>query len=572
MSIIFRCSFLCSFLLITACGGGSNSESSPTTCAVTQEVLSEDEPLIGAVELYADCNYQGYMVELTTGDINATSLSNAGFADNSLSSVRISHGFKVELFKHDHQSGPFITLTEDDACLVQSSFNDVVSSLRFTELAKPEMPAWAQVCLYDQVDYGGNSLCLAQSEIPRLKEFNNRTQSIQIKDGFYVDAFASNNYTGESVRLTVSQAQLADAINNAINSFKIRNSLLVCDSCEASDFDSLQVLNHSTTDINGGTYEKGDDGLLTLNLASLSLKKPVPMKVKAYLSSSSFDDFSDVSLPEAYFTLDGCTAPEIKINIPSLLQNFSNGTKYAVNRGDYSVRIEVQTLDGENIPLDESTFNFSVQPSSVIFPVIIFDDDYLQEQSYPLSGSQYASEVFTRPVALYHSSSNTYSDYTGGFDEMLNVRHQPHAFPGYSSPNNSGQGQCEYAADEISRIVGLPNGWRWGLDPNSNAFLGTKTSRYHHGFDTAIVMDSNWGGGVACGWINIQVSGFIGLERDRNQVVMLHETGHIMGAPHCDPESGYVMCSAEVHARYQQEGVFVWHESSRLVLSDRFNE
>ena len=108
MSIIFRCSFLCSFLLITACGGGSNSESSPTTCAVTQEVLSEDQPLIGAVELYADCSYQGYMVELTSGDINATSLSNAGFAVNSLSSVRIPHGFKVELFKHDHQFGPFI--------------------------------------------------------------------------------------------------------------------------------------------------------------------------------------------------------------------------------------------------------------------------------------------------------------------------------------------------------------------------------------------------------------------------------------------------------------------------------
>ncbi|MGK3985857.1 hypothetical protein WME99_22610 [Sorangium sp. So ce136] len=40
------------------------------------------------------------------------------------------------------------------------------------------------------------------------------------------------------------------------------------------------------------------------------------------------------------------------------------------------------------------------------------------------------------------------------------------------------------------------------------------------------------------------------------------ETGHLFGAPHCDPLQGYVICGGEHHPHYISDGLFVWHRDS----------
>jgi hypothetical protein len=66
----------------------------------------------------------------------------------------------------------------------------------------------------------------------------------------------------------------------------------------------------------------------------------------------------------------------------------------------------------------------------------------------------------------------------------------------------------------------------------------------------------------------VQVSGFINRDVDRQQVILVHESGHVFGSPHCGDVGngsggslqGYVMCSGEKHERYPES--FVWHSTS----------
>jgi hypothetical protein len=72
-------------------------------------------------------------------------------------------------------------------------------------------------------------------------------------------------------------------------------------------------------------------------------------------------------------------------------------------------------------------------------------------------------------------------------------------------------------------------------------------------------------GGVACGWLGVQVSGQFSFDMsmNRTQILAVHESGHLFGAPHCDPLQGYVMCAGELHDHYRQNGMYVWHRVSR---------
>jgi hypothetical protein len=99
----------------------------------------------------------------------------------------------------------------------------------------------------------------------------------------------------------------------------------------------------------------------------------------------------------------------------------------------------------------------------------------------------------------------------------------------------------------------------------------------HHGFDFALGLTPDMGGGVTCGWLDVQVGSFINRDADRQEIVLIHETGHMFGAPHCDDVGngsggslqGYVMCSGEKHANYP--GQFVWHSTSRAAMGNHWD-
>jgi hypothetical protein len=98
-----------------------------------------------------------------------------------------------------------------------------------------------------------------------------------------------------------------------------------------------------------------------------------------------------------------------------------------------------------------------------------------------------------------------------------------------------------------------------------------------HGFDLALGLTPDMGGGVNCGWLDVSVGSFIDRDADRQEIVLVHETGHMFGAPHCDdvgdgeggPLQGYVMCSGEKHANYPEQ--FVWHSTSRAAMMNHWD-
>jgi chitodextrinase len=84
------------------------------------------------VQLYQHCNFGGWVAGFTgTGNFSTADIVSRGGVDNDASAVRIAAGFKATLFNGNGQTGTSLVLNAGDtSCLVASSFNDVVSSLR----------------------------------------------------------------------------------------------------------------------------------------------------------------------------------------------------------------------------------------------------------------------------------------------------------------------------------------------------------------------------------------------------------------------------------------------------------
>ena len=86
----------------------------------------------GQVNLFLHCNYQGSSIAIGPGNFTAQDLANRGMSNNEISSLRIADGMVVTLYPEDNFGGTPITLTGDDACLVDNGFNDRTSSIRVT--------------------------------------------------------------------------------------------------------------------------------------------------------------------------------------------------------------------------------------------------------------------------------------------------------------------------------------------------------------------------------------------------------------------------------------------------------
>jgi hypothetical protein len=94
-------------------GGGSNPN--PTGIAI----------------FYKDCNYTGsFAVGLNEGTYTIAQLTAKGITNKDISSIKITSGYEVVLYKNDNFGGSYAGYTADVACLVSSGWNDSAASLR----------------------------------------------------------------------------------------------------------------------------------------------------------------------------------------------------------------------------------------------------------------------------------------------------------------------------------------------------------------------------------------------------------------------------------------------------------
>ena len=93
----------------------------------------EDLPNLAAT-IYADCNYSGQSQTLSPGDYDMARIQ---LPNDSISSIRVPAGLRVQLFEHAGFGGRSLEVTSDTSCLTnqrwgnrRQTWNDYVSSIK----------------------------------------------------------------------------------------------------------------------------------------------------------------------------------------------------------------------------------------------------------------------------------------------------------------------------------------------------------------------------------------------------------------------------------------------------------
>jgi hypothetical protein len=298
-------------------------------------------------------------------------------------------------------------------------------------------------------------------------------------------------------------------------------------------------------------------------------------QVSALIDSARFNDYAAVPVGTEEITLCRGVNEVIVEGGPFLTQE-STGKHYALGAGEYTVSAITLELAGGASVSDDSFegVDFSIAASNALLVPVVYDAGYLPAVTGhdAQTVEEFLMDAFTRPNQIFTPSGGDpdgdgdFVSFAGGFDEMIGVKHHFRAFADFPGETTTEQGWCEDAAAYGQTVLGMSEPW-----------TGSGTLPDRHGFDYLIALTPNMGGGVACGWLDVQVSGLINNDHDRQQIIAVHESGHIFGSPHCDdvgngsggPLQGYVMCSGEKHAGYPEN--FVWHSTSRDVMSSHWD-
>lgn len=100
-----------------------------------------------AVSVYQHCNYGGYKVDLAEGYYDLPQLQALGVVNDDLSSLQVAAGYKVTVYYDTGFGGNSASFQNDDACLYDDGWNDVVSSIRVEKADRelsgnPIFPGW----------------------------------------------------------------------------------------------------------------------------------------------------------------------------------------------------------------------------------------------------------------------------------------------------------------------------------------------------------------------------------------------------------------------------------------------
>jgi hypothetical protein len=335
----------------------------------------------------------------------------------------------------------------------------------------------------------------------------------------------------------------------------------------------LDVLSATVTGPTGAPPRKGDPLTVELHVANAGTLAG-KVRLTVLVDSARFSDFTGVPLGSVDVRV-AAGESDVTVSGGPFLSDAINHKEYALGRGDYTLSVRVER-DGQEPALDERLDGaaFTLAASDALFGVVVYDQRYFDEiQGFTGTPHEYLDHAYSRPNQVFTPSdpddpdgAGTYQDFPRGFDQMLGVRQLFRLFPGFPGESVTDEGWCEDVGAYAAQVLGMETGWtRAGTDPA------------HHGFDFALGLTPIMGGGVNCGWLDVSVGSFIDRDADRQQVVLVHETGHMFGAPHCDDVGdgeggalqGYVMCSGEKHANYPQQ--FVWHSTSRAAMYNHWD-
>lgn len=176
-------------------------------------------PLLASV--YQHCNFRGYSANLLPGRYNLAALKRLDVKNDDLSAIKVPRGYEVIAYQHDNFRGKRITLRQNDACLVNNKFNDVISSIIVRRIP-------ASVSVYQHCNFGGYSAKLQPGNynLARLKRMgvrNDDLSAIKVPKGRSVTVFEHDHFQGRRITFRGNDSCLVNnQFNDIISSIMVR--------------------------------------------------------------------------------------------------------------------------------------------------------------------------------------------------------------------------------------------------------------------------------------------------------------------------------------------------------------
>jgi hypothetical protein len=286
------------------------------------------------------------------------------------------------------------------------------------------------------------------------------------------------------------------------------------------------------------------------------------IKITPRLSSKRFSDYSNISLGTQTLKLTGNTKDiSATFNVGLFFEDKEKNKKYALGRGAYKIDLDVEGATKTKL---SDVVTFEVAKSNAVIVLVMYDPKYFQigAQRAGANPAAWVNEAQSRKASVYYPGTNSVKVFNGGFAQMMGIKEVYQAFGNLTFRDSGGPTTPYFAmAEEAAKAaLGLQQNW---------ISICQGTCNEHHGFDYMIALNPIFMGGVALS--SGQISGGFSYDQSKNrsQMVISHESGHVYGAPHCDPLQGFMMCSGEKAASYKQSGDFLWHEDSVKAMNPK---
>lgn len=112
-----------------------NSDVTAAVPPTNEEHGKHEKHLREGVGLYQHTNYNGYMAFVfEPGSYSIADFKNLGMKNDDISSLRVAHGWCVELFEHHKYSGDSMKFTSDEPNLISKKWNDRASSFKVSRV------------------------------------------------------------------------------------------------------------------------------------------------------------------------------------------------------------------------------------------------------------------------------------------------------------------------------------------------------------------------------------------------------------------------------------------------------
>ncbi len=163
---------------------------------------------------YADINYGGTAKSLPLGTYTMAQMNAAGIPNDWMSSLKVPKGYTVEVYQHDNFTGTKWTFTSDSSW-VGSAVNDQMTSVKVLAAG-----------FYQDVDYGGISVALSKGNYTMAQMNaagipNDWISSLKVPNGWTVELYQHDNFTGTKWTFTANSNWVGAAINDQATSIKI---------------------------------------------------------------------------------------------------------------------------------------------------------------------------------------------------------------------------------------------------------------------------------------------------------------------------------------------------------------